>query len=89
MLQFGLYPAVRVVCYGVAPNHYNFFAILEKYNPDTCTFFTPVGKMKFSLHEMFEVLGLSIGELSYKEHIPSTKEIHLLKKDAPQVYETY
>ena len=32
----------------IIPSHYNFFAILEKYNPDTCTFFTPVGEMGFA-----------------------------------------
>ena len=62
--------------------------MLEKYNPDTCTFFTPVGEMGFALHEMFEVSGLSMGNLPYEEYIPGTKELHLLK-DAPQVYETY
>ena len=30
-----------------------------------------------------------MGELPYEEYIPSTEELHLLKRDAPQVYETY
>ena len=30
-----------------------------------------------------------MGELSYEEYIPGTKELHLLKKDAPQMYDTY
>jgi len=89
LLQCGLYPAVRVVCYGIIPSHYNFFDILEKYNLDTCTFFTPVGEMGFALHEMFEVTGLYMGDLPYEEYIPSTEKLHLLKRDAPQVYENY
>ena len=57
--------------------------MLEKYYLDTCTFFTPVGEMGFALHEMFEVLGLSIGDLSYEEYISGTEELYLLKKDSP------
>ena len=45
--------------------------------------------MRFVLHEMFEVSGLSMRDLSYEEYIPSSKELHVLKKDDPQVYETY
>jgi len=57
LLQCRLYPAVRVLCYGIIPSHCKFFGILEKYNPDTCTFFTSVEEMGFVLHEMFEVSG--------------------------------
>jgi len=71
------------------PSYYNFFAILKKYNQDTSTFFTPVREIRFALHEMFEISGLTMGDLPYKEYIPSTKELHLLKRDAPKVYETY
>jgi len=39
--------------------------------------------MGFALHEMFEVLGLSIGDLPYEEYILGTEELHLLKRDAP------
>jgi len=80
LLQCGLYPVIRATCYGIAPSDYNFFGVLEKYNPDTCTFFTPVGKMGFALHEMFEMLELSIGDRSYEEYISSTVELHLLKR---------
>jgi len=45
------------VCYGIALSNYNFFVILEKYNPDTCTFFTLIGEMGFALQEMFEFQG--------------------------------
>jgi len=30
-----------------------------------------------------------MGDLPYKEYIPSTEELHLLKRDDPQVYKTY
>ena len=87
--QCGLYPAIRAVCYRIIPSHYNFFGILEKYNPDNCTFFTPVGEMGFALHVMFGVSGLPMGDLPYEECIPSIEGLHLLKRDAPWVYETY
>jgi len=41
LLQCRLYHAIRIVCYGITLSHYNFFTMLEKYNPDTCTFFYP------------------------------------------------
>ena len=67
LLQCGLYQAVRAVCYGITPSYYNFFPMLEKCNPDTCTSFTLVGEMGFALHEMFEVSGLFIGDLPYED----------------------
>jgi len=45
--------------------------------------------MEFSLHEIFEVSGLPMGDLPHEKYIPGTKELHLLKKDDPQVYKTY
>ena len=45
--------------------------------------------MRFALHEMFEVSGLFMGDLPYEKYIPSTEELHLLKKNDPQVYETH
>jgi len=89
LLQCGLYPTVRAICYGIISSHYNFFRILGKCDPDTCKFCTPIRKMGFAQYEMFKVSGLSIGDLPYEEYIPSTEELHLLKWDAPQVYETY
>ena len=62
--------------------------MLEKYNPNSCTFFSPVGEMWFALHEMYEVSGLPMGDLPYEEYVPGTKELHWMK-DAPRVYETY
>ena len=89
LLQYGLYHTIRAICYGIAPSLYNIFAILERYNLDTCTFFTRVGEMGFSLHELFEVSGLSMWNLLYEEYNPGTEELYLLKKDVPQAYETY
>ena len=40
----------------------NFFGILERYNPLTGTFFTPVGEMGLALHELHEVSGLATGD---------------------------
>ena len=61
LLQCELYHTVRGVCNRITLSHHNFFTMLEKYNPDTCTFFTPVGEIGFSLHVMFKVSGLSMG----------------------------
>jgi len=48
-----------------------------------------VGETGFALHEIFEVSGLSMGDLSYEEYISGTEELHLLNRDTPQEYETY
>jgi len=45
--------------------------------------------MEFALHEMYEVSGLMMGDIPYEEYIPSAKKLHLMKKDAPLVYELY
>ena len=45
--------------------------------------------MGLALHELYEVSGLVIRDASYEEYVPTTEELHLLKKDNPQVYETY
>ena len=63
--------------------------MLERYNPKTRTFFTLCGEMGFTLHEMYEVFGLLMGDLPYEKYIPDKKELHLMKKDAPLVYEIY
>ena len=62
---------------------------MERYNPWTCTFFTPVGEMGLALHQLYKVSGLVIGDAPYEEYIMTTEELHLLKKDDPQVYKTY
>ena len=38
---------------------------------------------------MYEVSGMVIGDAPYEEYVPSTKELHLLKKSDPLVDETY
>jgi len=57
LLQIGLYRAVRTVHYGIPQSIQHFYAILKWYNPETCTFFTPIGEMGLALHEMYEVSG--------------------------------
>jgi len=55
----------------------------------TDTFFTPVGEMGLALHELYEVSELVMGDAPYEEYVPTFEELHLLKKEDPQVYETY
>jgi len=45
--------------------------------------------MGLALHELYEVSGLVIVDAPYEEYIPTSEEPHLLKKEDPQVYETY
>jgi len=89
LLQAGLYGAMRAVQYSIPQSTQHFYAILELYNLETCTFFTPIGEMRLALYEMYEVSGLVIGDAPSEEYVPSTEELHLLKKSDPLVYETY
>ena len=70
-----LFTAVRAVKYGITLSTYHFFAMLDMYNPNTTTFFTPSGELGFALHEMFEVSGLSMGEVPYEEYVSSAEEL--------------
>ena len=87
--RVGLYVAVRAVQWGIPPGSHNFFGILERYNSLTGTFFTPVGEMGLAMHELHEVSGLSTGDIPYEEYVPTTEELHHLKREFPGVYETY
>ena len=42
LLQARLYEAVRAVQHGLPQSMQHFYAVLERYNPKTCTFFTPL-----------------------------------------------
>jgi len=62
--------------------------MLERHNMETCTFFTPVEKMRFTLHNMFEVSGLAMRDIPYEEYVSSTEELHLVEESTPLVYAT-
>ena len=57
LLQARLYGAMRPIQYGILQSIQHFYAILKWYNPETCTFYTPIGEMGLALHEMYEVSG--------------------------------
>jgi len=54
--RVGLCEAIRATCYGIQMSVANFYAIFELYFPATGTFFTPVGELGMTLHEMWESL---------------------------------
>ena len=57
---------------------------IQKHAPSS-----PLGEMGLALHEMYEVSGLVIGDAPYEEYVLTSEELHLLRKEDPQVYETY
>jgi len=75
-----LYEAVRATYYGIQMSIANFYAIFELYCPATGTFFTPVGELGMTLHEMWEVSALPLGSLPYEEYFPCEAELALLEK---------
>src|SRR3954462_5582132 len=87
--QIQLLPALLAVCQGVRANVNNFLCMLEQYNSETCTFFTPVGEIGISPWEMQHVSGLPAGEFPYEEHVPPSAELELLKMQDPELYSTY
>jgi len=84
-----LYGAVSAIQYGIPQSIQYFYAILERYNLEACTFLTPIGEIGLVFHEMYELSGLMIGDAPYEEYVPSTEELHLPKKNDPLVHETY
>jgi len=87
--RLGLHEAVRATCDGIQMSVANFYAIFELYCPATGTFFTPVGELGMTLHEMWEVSALPIGYLPYEEYFPYETELALLEKQEPAMFKTY
>lgn len=87
--DIGLYRAIRNVQYGLSHSVYHLFSILEMYNPKSGTLFTPVHELSCILHEMLQVSLLSMGELLCKQIVLMMEELRWMKKQDPQVYETY
>jgi len=84
-----LFTPIRAVRFGLKSNPLQFFSILELYNSDSCTFFTPDGELGMAMHEMHEVSGLPKGEVPYEEFIPGSSELKRLQSEHPVIYETY
>jgi len=84
-----LHETVRTICYCIQMSVANFYAIFELYCPATGTFFTPVGELGMTLHEMWEVSALPMGCLPYEEYFPCEAELALLEKQEPALFETY
>lgn len=59
------------------------------YNPESYTFFTPVGELGMPLEDMRYVMGLPPGELPYEEYIPCKDELDITKVKEPELYATY
>jgi len=65
------------------------YAIFELYCPFTGTFFTLMGELDMTLHEMWKVSALPMGSLPYEEYFPCESELALLEKQEPVLFETY
>lgn len=87
--NIGLYGSIKNIQYGLPHSTYHLYSILEIYNFKSEMFFTPIGELNFALHEMFEVLLLSMGELPYKEMVSTLEKLRQMRTEDPQVYETY
>lgn len=75
--------------YGIHQNPSSFYAMLERFNLDSCTFFTPVGELGLEFHEMYAVSGLSWGNIPYEERYPPLSELKELWDHHVGVYEMY
>ena len=80
--RLGLYEAVRVTCYGIQMSVANFYVIFELYCLATGTFFTHVGELGMTLHEMWEVSALPMG-YPCEEYFPCKAKLALLEKQSP------
>lgn len=59
-----LFVAVRAAQYDIATNPALLFAIMELFNHATGTFFTPDSEIGFTLHEIWQLSGLAIGDIA-------------------------
>ena len=67
-----LHEAIRATCYGIQMSVANFNVIFELYCSTTGTFFTPIGELGMTLHEMLEVSALPLGScLLYTSTLPT------------------
>src|SRR4051812_40013215 len=77
-LAIGLFPSIRAVLRGLPQDPQNFYGIMELYNPDTRTFFTPLGELGNPYHKLQSVSGLDYGEFVYEERVPPSSKLKVL-----------
>src|SRR3954469_2353569 len=70
-----LFLTIRAVLFGLPQDPQNFFGVIELYHPDTRTFFTPIGELGISYHEMRYISGLDYGEFVYEERVPLSSNL--------------
>lgn len=71
----GLYDAVQATHVGFRQSPQDFFGLLEMYNSETWTFFTPAGELGLPYHEMHYISGLPYSEYPYEECFYMSSEI--------------
>ena len=74
--RYELYDAVQATRLGLDISVPNFFAIPERFNPHSGTFFTLADEMGLALHELWEVSKLPMDSLPYEEYFPTNQELH-------------
>lgn len=80
---------VRAVHIGFCRSYDNFYGLLDSCNQDSRSFFTHVGELGVTYHEMHCVSGLSYGEFSYEERFPTSNELDQLRNHMPKAFELY
>ncbi|XP_020250869.1 uncharacterized protein LOC109828251 [Asparagus officinalis] len=85
----GLYAPIRATMYGLPVSCRHFLALLETYMPDSNTFMTSGGELGLALHEMYQVSSLPMGDCPYQEYFPSNQQLEWLKKDTPDMHDTF
>lgn len=84
-----LRPSIEASKHGIVQNNEYLFGMLELYNLETCTFFTPIGKLGMSLEEMYVVSGLPPSEYPSEEYMPYMDDLNELDWTNPDMYQTY
>lgn len=68
---------------GFCQSDQNFLGVIETYNPNAGTFFTPVGKLGVTYHEMHYVSEFSYSEFPYEERFPISHELKQMEELLP------
>lgn len=84
----GLYEAVMVIQVGFCQSYGDFVGIFDFYDPDSGTFFTPIGELEVAYHEIHYVSGLPYRKFLYEERFPTNGELEQWAQ-MPEVVKTY
>lgn len=75
LIQGSLLVPMVAIKYEISPSYQHLWALLERFNPETCIFFTHVGELGMALHEMEEVSGYIMATFLIRSVYPQARSL--------------